>query len=168
MAHAERVSVYSVAVGERLGLDDASLAHLADAAMLHDVGKVRVDQDVLQKIGRLDEDEWRALRLHSELCVHVIEEFDFLAPCVPWIRHHHEAWDGTGYPDGLAGGEIPLESRIIAVCEAFDVVAHGSAWRSPDLEGFALEEIQACSGKQFDPEIVKTFCEIESVIQPLV
>ncbi|HWA83873.1 MAG TPA: HD domain-containing phosphohydrolase, partial [Fimbriimonadaceae bacterium] len=123
--HAERVAVYAVATGEALGLDDESLLRLRYAALLHDVGKISIDAQLLSKIGRLTDQEMDALRLHAMIAASVIEAFDWLQPCIPSIRHHHERWDGGGYPDGLAGTEIPLGARIINLAETFDVILMG-------------------------------------------
>src|SRR5579862_9310569 len=123
--HAERVSVYAVANGEALGLDDEILQNLRYAAVLHDVGKISIDARLLQKIGRLSEEEMDALRLHALIAASVLEAFDWLEPCLPDIRHHHERWDGGGYPDGLVGPDIPIGARIIGLAETYDVLASG-------------------------------------------
>src|SRR5579862_5522937 len=164
--HAERVAVYAVATGEKMGLDDESLLNIRYAATLHDVGKISVDARLLRKIGKLSEEELAALRLHALVAASMLEAIEWLEPCLPDIRHHHERWDGHGYPDGLAGSAIPLGARIINISEAFDVmvtVLHGD----PKGEKTALEEVRRCSGSQFDPTVVEAFLEIQPLIQPV-
>lgn len=164
--HAQRVAVYAVATAEALGLDDEFLLNLRYAALLHDVGKISVDARLLNKIGRLSEEEMGALRLHSLVAASMLEAFDWLEPCLPAIRHHHECWDGGGYPDGLAGPDIPIGARIIGPCEAFDVMLSGLHGRSKGEEA-ALDEIKRCSGTQFDPRVVEAFLQVQPLIQPI-
>ena len=97
----------------------------------------------------------------------VIEEFDWLRPVLPLVRHHHERYDGTGYPDGLSGEDIPLGARIIGVAETFDVLTSATPWRQPLSREEAVAEVRRCSGAQFDPEVVEAFCLVEPLIQPL-
>lgn len=165
--HAERVSVYAVATGERLGLSDSDLLDLRRAAALHDVGKISISPELLGKLGRLSEEELDELRLHSMLAMKMVEGFDWLRPALPIVRHHHERWDGAGYPDRLAGEDIPLGARIVAVAEAFDALLSDSNWRESLDEQEALAEIRAHAGTQFDPAVVAAFLEIQPLIQPL-
>lgn len=164
--HAERVAVCAVATAEKLGLDDETLLLVRYAATLHDIGKVRVDATLLSKIGSLTDDELRAMRLHALLAEASLTSIDWLEPCLPMIRHHHERWDGQGYPSGLAGEEIPIGARIINLAETFDVL-HMRDGDPVLIEDFALAEIEACSGSQFDPGVVRAFLEIQPVIQPI-
>jgi HD-GYP domain-containing protein (c-di-GMP phosphodiesterase class II) len=164
--HAERVAVYSVATGEALNMDDEFLLNLRYAALLHDVGKISVDAQLLRKLGRLTDEEMDSLKLHALIAASVVEAFDWLKPCIPSIRHHHERWDGGGYPDGLVGPDIPLGARIINLAETFDVMLMGMH-DDPRSEHDALGEVLRCSGTQFDPKVVEAFLKVQPLIQPL-
>jgi HD-GYP domain-containing protein (c-di-GMP phosphodiesterase class II) len=164
--HAERVAVYAVATGDALGLDEEFLINLRYAALLHDVGKTSVDAHLLRKLGKLTEEEMDALRLHALIAASVVEAFDWLQPSLPDIRHHHERWDGKGYPEGLVGPDIPLGARIIGLAEAFDVILTG-LHGIPRGEETALAEIVRCAGTQFDPRVVEAFLTVQPIIQPM-
>lgn len=166
-AHAERVAVYAVATGYELGLRDQDLLDLRFAATLHDVGKVKVDESLVRKLGRLDDEEIESMKLHAELSLELLSEYDWLAPCLPMIIHHHERWDGHGYPTGLAANLIPLGARIIAVAESFDVMTTDAGWNDPSDEEDAIDELMECSGSQFDPEVVEAFFKVQPLIQPV-
>lgn len=165
--HAERVAVYATAIGFELGMGDAELRDLRNAAMLHDIGKMRVSAELLSKVGELTEDDFFMLRLHAQIAIEVIEEFEFLEKCLPAITLHHERWDGNGYPTGLAGDQIPLEARIIHVAETYDILVNGSPWRQPLPVDNAFKEILDHSGSQFDPTVVRALDRCRSKIQPL-
>ena len=156
--HAERVAVYSVATGEELGLSDEELLRLRYSALLHDVGKTKLDGNLLSKVGQLSETELDVLRRHAEY---------FLVPAIPGIRSHHERWNGAGYPAGLTGEEIPTAAQIIGLCEAFDVMMNGAAWKSAMTREIALEEIERSAGVEWNPEVVEAFLKVERVIQPI-
>lgn len=166
--HAERVAVLAVATAERLGLSDVELLDIRRAAALHDVGKVVVDRSLLDKLGKLTDEEMDRLKEHAEGAVKIIASLPWLEPCLPMIRHHHERWDGTGYPDGLAGEAIPIGARVIGVAEAFDCLTTMAGWRSPVTEAEAVEELRRCSGTQFDPRVVDAFAHIQPLVQPII
>ena len=166
-AHADRVAVYATAIGHKLGLGLDELIDLHWAAALHDVGKITVDPKLLKKFGKLTDEEMQQMRSHSEMAMRVIGEFDWLKPVLPMVRHHHERFDGSGYPDGFAGDDIPLGARIIAVAETFDVLTEETVWRKKMSCEDALEEVRRCSDAQFDPQVVEAFCEIQPLIQPV-
>lgn len=166
--HAERVSVYAVATAECLDFNDEELLLMRWAALLHDVGKMQVESDLIGKLGTLSDEEFAQLKAHATHCDEVLKSYPWLAPVVPWIRHHHERWDGGGYPQGLSGREIPLGARVIAVAEAFDHICFGSLWKPPAGRSYAISELQRSSGTQFDPVVVEAFIEVEKLIQPLV
>ena len=165
--HAERVSAYSVATGERLGLDEESLLKLRRGAVLHDVGKIAIDSTLLCKLGELTDEDFAALKLHAAMCETVLADLPWLDDVVPMIRHHHERWDGQGYPDGLVGEDIPLGAGIIGVAETFDHLAFGSSYKEPIGTDLAAQVLMDEAGKQFDPVVVDAFLQIEPLIQPL-
>ena len=165
--HAERVSSYAVATGEKMGLSDSELLHLRRAAVLHDVGKIAIDRSLLAKLGELNEEDFVALRMHAAMSEQVLGDLPWLDESVPMIRHHHERWDGGGYPDGLAGEAIPLGARIIGVAETFDHLAFGSSYKPPIGSDLAGQILQDEAGKQFDPDVVGAFLQIEPLIQPV-
>lgn len=165
--HAERVAVFATAAGHELGMTFNELLDLRRAAALHDIGKISVNQTTLRKIGELGDDELEELRSHALMAMRIVESFEWLRPAVPMIRHHHERWDGTGYPDGLAGEEIPLGARVIGVAEAFDVLVTGSPWRRAVSNSEAVAELRRVSGQQFDPRVVEAFSVVQPLIQPV-
>jgi response regulator RpfG family c-di-GMP phosphodiesterase len=167
-AHAERVAVFAVATGERLGLSYEELLTLRRAAALHDLGKLAIERGVCAKPGPLTEGEAMGMRAHSVSALAIVGAFGWLRDAAPLIRHHHELWDGTGYPDGLSETAIPIGARIISVAESFDVLIFGAPWKSPLPEPKALREIEAKAGSQFDPAVVDAFLEIQPLIQPVL
>jgi len=156
--HVQSVAEAAAAVGAKLGLGGEALEELRLAARLHDVGKLAIPDTVLQKPGPLDVEEWAFIKEHT-----VIGE-RILAAAPPWgriasiVRATHERWDGVGYPDGLAGAEIPVAARIIAVCDAFSAMTSRRPYRIAVTRDAALEELRRCAGAQFDPEVVAVFC----------
>ena len=166
-AHAQRVAVYAVAIGHHLGMDADELVTLKEAALLHDLGKLSVDPSLLSKKDAFTNEDLHAVQMHSILFSQT-QRPAFLEPCAPMIRHHHERWDGHGYPDGLHGDEIPLGARILAVAESFDAICHGVGWRKPVHEEDAVLEIKKASGTQFDPDVIEAFLAIQTLIQPLI
>jgi two-component system cell cycle response regulator len=158
--HSARVAVLAVAIGEKLGLSDEELLTLRRAAELHDIGKVAISQSLLSKLGKLSEEEMRVMRQHATLALEILGAVQALKPTLPLIKHHHERWDGTGYPDGLCGEEIPMGARIIAVAEVYDILTHGAPWKEPLSIEEAKAEIQRCAGTQFDPRVVEVFLQV--------
>ena len=158
--HSERVAVYSVAIGKHIDLPDKNLKDLRSAAILHDVGKVGITRQIVEKLGRLTEREFEIMRLHSTIAIRMLERVEGLKDSLPMIKHHHERFDGKGYPDGLVGHDIPLGARIIAIAETFDMLVSDLPWRDAMSIGEALAEISKCSESQFDPMIVEAFLAI--------
>jgi len=158
--HSERVAIYSVAIGKHLDVPDKTLKDLRSAAILHDVGKVGITRQIVEKLGRLTEREFEIMRLHSTIAIRMLERVEGLKDSLPMIKHHHERFDGKGYPDGLVGHDIPLGARIIAIAETFDMLVSDLPWRDAMPIGEALKEISKCSGSQFDPMIAEAFLAI--------
>lgn len=158
-AHAQRLREGALALGRRLGFSPERLGRLALAAVLHDIGKVTVPRDILEKPGSLTEDEWDLVKSHAEKGFRMVRSAPDLAPVAHAILHHHERWDGTGYPQGLKGEAIPLEARILAIVDAYDVMVQGRAHRPPLDKGAAILELKKGRGTQFDPQLVDAFIQ---------
>ena len=152
-AHSERVALFVEGIARRLGLDAVLVEQLKLAGRLHDLGKIAVPDQVLQKPGSLTPDEELKLSAHPELGASLLDGMD-IRPVDLWIRHHHENWDGSGYPDGLAGEEIPFGSRVILVADAYDAMTTERSYRPASSPEAALEELERMAGIQFDPVIV--------------
>jgi two-component system cell cycle response regulator len=147
----------AVGVGEELNLSSTELSTLAQAAELHDIGKVAIPEAILSKPGSLDEHEWELMRQHTILGSRILSSAPALAPVARIVRATHERWDGSGYPDGLVGERIPLAARIIAACDAFHAITGKRPYRQQQSDADALAELQRYSGKQFDPKVVQAF-----------
>ncbi len=165
--HAERVAVYAVATGHALGLADGDLRTLRLAALLHDVGKVRLDRATLRKLGTLSDAELAEMRRHADEGAAVLASLPALAGALPAIRAHHERFDGSGYPDGLAGDAIPLGARVVGLCESFDVASFGMAWTPRVETSVALTLLRAGRGVQWCPAVLDAFLGVQPLIQPL-
>ncbi|MFP4016218.1 MAG: HD-GYP domain-containing protein, partial [Halanaerobiales bacterium] len=144
-----------------MGLVDNELDDLKLLAMLHDIGKVAVDDSILNKPGPLNQQEWQEIMKHSEAGYRIAHASFELSQIANYILCHHERWDGKGYPLGKKGLDIPLLSRIISVIDAYDVMTHDRPYRKAISHQKAIEELLYCAGKQFDPEIVDVFCNID-------
>jgi HD-GYP domain-containing protein (c-di-GMP phosphodiesterase class II) len=160
--HLRHVAGLAHEVGTDLGLNGEELEILTRAAECHDIGKVAIPDDVLRKQGPLDEDEWRAMRAHTVIGERILAAAPSMVPVARIVRSCHERWDGRGYPDGLRGPQIPLASRLIFICDAFDAMVAERPYR-PALSNLeALTELRRNSGTQFDPELVEAVCETVS------
>jgi len=155
--HCERVTQYALTIAEALAFSNEDLEILERAAILHDIGKVAVPDSVLRKNGRLNEDDWIEVRKHPEVGQTMLAHLEFLGPSLPLIRHHHERYDGSGYPDGLGAEGIPLGARILAVADAFDAMTSDRPYREAFALSDAIGELDRCAGSQFDPEVVEAF-----------
>ena len=155
--HSGTVSIHAVVIANELGLDRQSIERVRWVALLHDVGKLAVPREVLDKPGRLTPSEWANVQAHVQASIDILAGIEAFQPYLEGIRHHHERFDGSGYPDGLAGDAIPLDARIIAVADAFDAMTSERPYR-PSLSGAdALAELRRASDTQFDPAIVDAF-----------
>jgi HD-GYP domain-containing protein (c-di-GMP phosphodiesterase class II) len=137
-------------------LDDRTSTLLEVAALVHDVGKIGVPDRILHKRGPLTAEESLIVREHSPLGERVLRSTK-LDEVLPWVRHHHECWDGTGYPDGLQGEEIPLEARILSICDSYDALTSERSYREAMSKGAALQEIDLNLGSQYDPALGEVF-----------
>jgi diguanylate cyclase (GGDEF)-like protein len=152
-SHSERVAELAVRVAERMGLSQELVELTRLAASLHDLGKLAIPEEILRKPGPLTDPERLVLERHPQIGYRMLESLG-VTPVAEWVLHHHERWDGTGYPDGLHGEDIPLGARIIFVADAFDAMTNDRVYRSRLTLEAALEELEACSGSQFDPDAV--------------
>jgi len=158
--HSMRVTEYSMAIAEELKLPEVERERIEYAGLLHDIGKIGISDYILCKPGKLTEEEFQIIKSHPVTGAKIIEPVEFLKDKVPLVRHHHEKFDGSGYPDGLKGKEIPLGARIIAVSDAFDAMTSTRAYRSNLPYEDALNEIKKNKGRQFDPEIADAFIRV--------
>jgi putative nucleotidyltransferase with HDIG domain len=152
--HSRRVQQLALAVGRELELSQAELDLLSHAALFHDIGKVAIPDEILLKPATLTTGEWSLMRSHAAEGARIIDRLGFLDDAVPAIRHHHERWDGAGYPDGLHGEEIPLGARIIHVADALDCMLTNRVYRTARPAEDALDELRRAAGSQFCPRCV--------------
>jgi putative two-component system response regulator len=157
--HVGRVTRYAVATGNRLGLDRDALRALWMGAILHDVGKVGIPDNILKKPGPLTPEEFDVMRQHPLISASIVERSTFLKPALPGILHHHERWDGAGYPHGLRGESIPLHGRIISVADSFDAITTQRPYREKRSTEAAIGELKRCVGTQFDRQVVEAFID---------
>jgi PAS domain S-box-containing protein len=155
--HSERVTEYALIIGRAMGMDERELEDLRIAGLLHDIGKIGTYDALLDKPGRLTDEEYEVVKAHPEKSARLLSPIRQLRHIIPWIRHHHERWDGKGYPEGLKGEDIPLHSRILAVADTFDSMTAERPYRRTPGRERAIEELKRCSGTQFDPRVVEVF-----------
>ncbi|MDI6777289.1 MAG: response regulator [Syntrophales bacterium] len=158
--HSERVTEYAVGIGRELGLRDKELEDLKIAGLLHDIGKIGTYDILLDKAARLTDEEYEMVKKHPGQGAKVLEPIKQLKHVIPWIKHHHERYNGTGYPDGLKGEEIPLMARILAVGDTFDAMVSDRPYRKTLGMEKTIKEIKKCSGTQFDPGVVGAFLRV--------
>lgn len=155
--HVERTKEMATRLGRALNLSDVELGKLALLAVLHDIGKIAIPHSILAKPGKLTEAEWEVMKTHTEKGYRIASASKELQPIGEFILHHHERWDGGGYPGGLAKEEIPLLSRIITVVDSHDVMVHDRPYHKAMSQEAAVEELRRCAGAQFDPHLVDVF-----------
>lgn len=158
--HTERVVNYSLSIGKKLNLDIETLDELALVAKLHDIGKIGIPEEILLKPSKLTHDEFEIMKTHSEKGYRLIMTLPELSHIARGVLTHHEKFDGSGYPLGLAGNEIPLISRIISIVDAYDAMTNNKVYNNVKSKSIAISELKKYSGTQFDPEIVDIFCSI--------
>jgi len=155
--HSVKVSTYSVMLAKCIGLSKKEVESIRLAAILHDIGKVGIKESIMLKNGSLSSKEYEEVKRHSNLSAEIIKPLKFFGPIVSIVRHHHENYDGTGYPDKLKGESIPLASRILAVADAYDALTSKRAYRDAYSVEEAKEIMQKASGKKFDPTLLEKF-----------
>jgi diguanylate cyclase (GGDEF)-like protein len=164
-SHSERVGELSARIARRLGIDDTQVELIRLGGSLHDLGKLAIPEEILRKPGALNESERLVLQRHPQIGYRMLESLG-VEPIADWVLHHHERWDGTGYPDRLRAEEIPIGARIIFVADAYDAMTSERVYRKPFSEREALEELERCAGSQFDPAIVEAFSEELGLLVP--
>ncbi|HEY0003986.1 MAG TPA: diguanylate cyclase, partial [Pyrinomonadaceae bacterium] len=157
--HVRRVQIYAAGMGKVFGLPDNEIEALKAGALLHDIGKLAVPDHILNKPGRLTSAEFERMKVHTIVGADILNRVDFPYPVVPIVRHHHEQWDGLGYPDGLKGNEIPLTARILSVVDCFDSVREDRPFRRGMTRDEAIALLLRGSGTHFDPKVVELFIE---------
>lgn len=159
--HSERVAALSMLVAKELDLSVDRTRNLQMAAVLHDVGKIALSEGILNKEGKISDEEYAEIKKHPETGYGIVSQIKHMKPIAEIIKYHHERWDGTGYPEGLSKHEIPFESRIITIIDAYDAMTSDRPYRKGMSHEYAIGEIKANLGKQFDPEIGTVFCSFE-------
>lgn len=160
--HAQRMVELSRIIGRRINLTQRELNKLALTAVLHDVGKAVIPSEILEKKGPLTDSEWGIIKEHPVKGAEIVSKSSDFKSISKYIRHHHEKWNGTGYPDGLKEEEIPIIPRIITIVDAYDVMTNGRVYQDPKSEKEALKELLDCSGEQFDPYLVDEFIQFKT------
>jgi putative nucleotidyltransferase with HDIG domain len=158
--HAQRVARYMDLMARELRSAKVDVRTLRRGALLHDIGKIGIPDEILRKAGELDGSEWRVMKRHPAYGARILAGIPYLSGAAEIVHHHHERFDGSGYPDGLAGEDIPLGARIFALADALDAMTSDRPYRRAMSLEDAITEIERCSGKQFDPAIVSAFLRI--------
>ncbi len=166
--HARRLQGLALALGKKIGFSEYQLNNLRLLALLHDIGKIGIPDNILFKAHTLTPSEWKKMREHSLIGYRMAKNIPDFAPIAQEILYHHERWDGTGYPDGLKGEKIPLLSRIISIVDAYDVMQSRRPYKGPISKAKTLKEIKKCAGTQFDPQLVEIFLKIVETQQGTV
>jgi putative nucleotidyltransferase with HDIG domain len=160
LGHSQKVSEYSLKIAEVLGLPEREVENIKYAALLHDIGKIAIPDEIIKKPTKLTAEEFDLVRKHPVIGSKIIKEIESLAPMVPIILHHHERFDGKGYPDGLKGEAIPIGARIVHVTDAYDTMVSARAYRDMIPPELAVSELRKNAGTQFDPAVIEAFITI--------
>ncbi len=158
--HSDRVAQYSVLIGQKLNLSDDDLRLLQLGGLFHDIGKIGVPDDILKKNAKLTDDEYSEIKNHPSIGAHILSSATIFKDIIPIVKHHHEKYDGTGYPGKLAGNDIPYLARIAAVADSFDAMTSKRVYRDSLPLNVVINEFRRCRGTQFDPEIDDVFLDI--------
>jgi diguanylate cyclase (GGDEF)-like protein/putative nucleotidyltransferase with HDIG domain len=157
--HSQKVSAYAVMIAQALGLTSAELEEIRLAGLLHDIGKVGIPEAILNKSGPLDAAEWETMKTHTDLGARILEPLKPMVRIREMVRHHHEFYDGTGYPLRLEGDQIPYGARVIAIADAYDTITSERTYKKARTPEDAFAELERCAANQFDPEIVRVFID---------
>lgn len=160
--HSIQVAFWARRTAEALRFSEDESVAVYQAALLHDIGKVAVPVELLSKNGPLDDEEWQLMRLHPVVGANIVGCFPSAAQLAPWIYHHQEKFDGSGYPEGLSGERIPLAARLLTVVDAYDAMTQHRCYRRALGHGYAVRELSDKRGAHFDPIIVDTFLQVVS------
>lgn len=158
--HSDRVSEYSVLIGEKLGLSAEQIKTLRIGGLFHDIGKIGIPDSILLKPAKLTDEEYSQIKNHPSIGAHILGSAAIFQDIIPIVKHHHERYDGNGYPSKLKGEEIPYLARIAAVADTFDAMTSRRSYRGPIDVEHVKEEIKRCEGTQFDPQIAEVFLEM--------
>lgn len=155
--HAQRLSIYAEMIAQQIQFDETAVERLKYAAILHDVGKIAIPDKVLHSTGKLEPEEWEMMKTHSEKGALMISQISSLSHLSAYIRHHHERWDGNGYPDKIKGEAIHIFSRIIAVCDTYDAITTNRSYQKAYEPEQVIKILKGCRGTQLDPELIDVF-----------
>jgi putative two-component system response regulator len=158
--HSQKVSAYAVMIAEALGMDPPEVEEIRLAGLLHDIGKVGIPEPILNKSGPLDAAEWETMKTHTELGAKILEPLEAMKRIRLMVRHHHEFYDGTGYPDRMEGERIPHGARVIAIADAYDTITSERTYKKARTPEDAFLELERCASNQFDPSLVRVFIEV--------
>lgn len=163
--HSMRVTLYSIILARELNVPESELEHIEIAGLLHDIGKIAIPQSVLCKPGKLTDEEFDVMKSHPQNSEKFVASIKRLQEVAPGMKHHHERWDGRGYPDRLEGENIPYAARIIAIADTYDAMTSTRSYRKALEHEVAISEIERCKGQQFDPTLADKFIEIQGIIK---
>ena len=158
--HSDRVSAYSVLIGKKIGLSDEDLRILRIGGLFHDIGKIGVPDTILQKPSKLTDDEYSEIKNHPSIGAHILSTASIFRDIIPIVKHHHERFDGRGYPSMLKGEDIPYFARITAIADTFDAMTSKRSYRNSLPLDTVIEELKKCKGTQFDPQLTDIFLDI--------
>ena len=167
--HSQKVSGYAVLIAEAVGLTVTEIEEIRLGGMLHDVGKVGITESILNKCGPLNPDEWETMKRHVEYGAKLLEPLRGTERIRDMVAHHHEFFDGSGYPQGLVGNHIPLGARIVAIADAYDTITSERTYKKAHTPEEAFQELERCGAAQFDPELVRAFIlRLRDLPNPLI